>query len=92
MLRQESAVPLVEMGVEGRRCLPLREVLQEPYRFATCERCGVLRVTEGENVTWIIRSADLERRVFRAGPSGTGIESPLCMQPSRPFVPPDVVG
>lgn len=30
LLRQESAVPLVEMGVEGRRCLPLREVLQEP--------------------------------------------------------------
>lgn len=29
LLRQESAVPLVEMGVEGRRCLPLREVLQE---------------------------------------------------------------
>ena len=29
LLRQESAVPLVEMGMEGRRCLPLREVLLE---------------------------------------------------------------
>lgn len=29
LLRQESAAPLVEMGVEGRRCLPLREVLLE---------------------------------------------------------------
>lgn len=58
LLRQESAVPLVEMGVEGRRCLPLREVLQEPSIFRT--------LTVEENVRAIVETLDLPRRLHAA--------------------------